>query len=315
MAFRNKNTVRPDDWGFGDKLSRNTTRMIRTDGTFQVARDGNSWTNFNLYHSLVSLRWSYFWLVILSFYISVNVFFTIIYILIGDQYLSGNTAQFTFLPNVLHAFFFSVQTFTTVGYGGVTPIGFATNMVAGIEALAGILSAALMSGLFFSRFSRAQSSIIFSQNAVIAPYENSTGFMFRLANSRNTNLSDVRAQVIISYINKTSEGVEKREYEPFPLETNRIQMFPLNWTIVHHINEESPIFGKSCEELQAIDAEVLVSISAYDDTFAQTIHTRHSYKWYEVKNNFKFAPMYDTNENGIVILHLTKINEMKAVQP
>ncbi len=313
MAFRRKKTERPDDWGFGDKLSRQTTRMIRTDGTFQVDRDGGDWTNFNLYHSLVSLRWSSFWFFILLFYIFVNIFFTAIYLLIGDDNLTGNTAQFTFLPHVLHAFFFSVQTFTTVGYGGVTPVGFAANMVAGIEALAGILSAALMSGLFFSRFSRAKSSIIFSKNAVIAPYENSTGLMFRLANSRNTNLSDVRAQVIISFIDKTIDGVEKREYEPFALETNRIQMFPLNWTIVHHINEESPIFGRSCEELQAIDAEILVSISAYDDTFAQTIHTRHSYKWFEIKNNFKFAPMYDTNKNGLVILHLTKINEMIAV--
>lgn len=308
-----------EDFGFGKKIARNTSRMIRSDGSFQVERVGNRWQSFNLYHWLVSLKWSHFWFVVLCFYIGVNVLFTTCYVLIGDENLTGNPAQFSILPHVSHAFFFSIQTFTTVGYGGVVPVGFLTNMVAGIEALAGILAAALMSGLFFSRFSRAKSSIAFSQNAVIAPYEDATAVMFRLANSRNTNLSDVRAQVIISYIDKVSEegvekGVEKRAYDPFALERSSIQMFPLNWTIVHKIDEKSPLFGKKVADLEVMDVEILISISAYDDTFAQTVHTRHSYKWHEIRCGYKFAPMYSTNEAGVVILELDKINSMTAVE-
>ncbi len=301
-----------EDWGFGNQLNRNTNRMVRQDGSFQVARVGGDWTNFSLYHWLISLSWPAFSWVVLCFYMVVNVLFTAIYVFIGDENLSGNAQQFSFWPHTLHAFFFSIQTFTTVGYGGVTPIGFATNLVAGLEALAGILSAALMSGLFFSRFSKAKSSIAFSGNAIIAPLENTHALMFRLANTRNSNLSEVRAQVMIAYLETTEQG-EKREYDRLALETERIQMFPLNWTVVHKITEDSPFFGKNSDDWKNMDIEILITISAYDDTFAQTIHSRYSYKWHEIKCGFKFMPMYYTNERGVVILRLDKINELEAI--
>ena len=312
--IRRRNTHKPpEEWGFGNQINNRGGRMVRADGSFQVERTGDKWVGFNPYHWLVNLKWLHFFGFILAFYTTINLLFTCVYLLIGTQYLTGDTSHFEFFRAFSHAFFFSTQTFTTVGYGGVTPMGLATNVAASLEALAGIMSAALMSGLFFARFSKADPSIAFSALAVISPYQRGTGLMFRIANRRNNNMTNIKAQVTFSYLETSPEGVERREFERLKLETDVIQLFPLNWTIVHVINDESPLWGRAAEDFEEMDIEVLAIISGYDDTFAQTVHSRRSYKWHEIKRGFKFLPMYYTHPDGVTELALDKIDAVMPV--
>jgi inward rectifier potassium channel len=303
----------PEEWGFGNQLNNRSGRMMASDGSFLIERTGNLWEAFNPYHWLINLSWARFFGFTLLFYNFVNLGFTVIYLLIGVEYLSGDKTHFDFWHDFFHAFFFSTQTFTTVGYGGVTPMGLAMNTAASLEALAGIMSAALMSGLFFARFSKAKPSIAFSSLAVIAPYEGGTALMLRIANRRNNNMTNIKAQVSFSYLEIAPDGNERREFDRLKLETENIQLFPLNWTLVHPIDEDSLLWQKTNSDLEVMDVEILAIISGYDDTFAQTVHSRKSYKWYEVKYGYKFLPMYYTHPDGMTELALDKIDAMMAV--
>ena len=176
-----------------------------------------------------------------------------------------------------HAFFFSVQTFTTVGYGHVAPVSFLANIVAGFVALTGLMCAALMSGLFFARFSRPTASVAFSKNALVAPYRDGEAVMFRIANRRErSELINLKILVTASYLMPLEDGTSKRQFIQLPLERDEVMMFPTNWTLVHPLNEDSPFFGNTHDDLRDMDWELMVSLSAFDDTFAQTIYTRTS---------------------------------------
>ena len=306
--------LKEEEWGFGNQNGNRGARMIRLDGGFNVVRSGDHWLAFNPYHWFVRLSWSRFWVFLLAFYIVINLLFTLVYVALGTHHLTGDEAQFRYCASFLHAFFFSIQTFTTVGYGGVVPIGFAANAVAGLEALAGLLSAALMSSMFFARFSKATVSIAHSENALISPYEDATGLMFRIANRRNNNMSDVSVLITMSYLEiDPKTGNERREFDRLELVTSSIKMFPLNWTLVHKIDETSLLFGKNAVDFQREDIELLITVSGYDDTYAQQVHTRFSYRWDEILCGQKFLPMYNTRKDGITVLDLSRISKYHKI--
>lgn len=308
MAHRHeeKNT------GFSNQVNNRVGRLVRADGDFAVERIGVDWRQFSAYHALVNQSWIGFFIVIFVFYTIINLVFTLLYLAIGVEHLSSNGEYFPFAQDFFHAFFFSIQTFTTIGYGSMAPLNLATSIVSSIEALAGIMSAALMSGLFFARFSRPTSSIAFSKFAIVAPYEGGKALMFRTANRRNSNMSKLSIKATLAYIETSPEGIEKRDYDTLDLETTRVEMFPLNWTIVHPINKDSPLWQKTEADYEAMGVEVLVTMSGHDDTFAQVIYTRHSYRWSEIKFGYKYAMMYQTRADGITVLDLGKIDDMEA---
>lgn len=298
-----------EDLGFGSSL-KSHKRFINKDGSLNVDREGYSdWT---LYHHLTESSWGGFFFSILMYYVIVNSLFAMIYMLIGLQSLSGIESG-TLWENFTHCFFFSVQTFTTVGYGAISPIGMASNWVASLEALVGLLSAAVATGLLISRFTRPQARILYSKNAIVAPFQKGQGLMFRIANARNNKIMNLEAILSATWLEKIN-GHETRKYAALKLERNKIFLFPLSWTIVHPLNEESPFYKKTKEELKRMNVEYLVMLEGYDESYSQKIYSNTSYTCDEVVWGVKFKRMVHSDDKKGTVLELDKISNYELLQ-
>lgn len=293
--------------GLGEKYLDESKRLINKDGSFNLKRTGNIWQARNLYQWLVSLSWPVFMGLILLLYLLTNCLFACGYLIIGIEQLSGinpDTGSFW------SAFHFSSQTLTTVGYGAMAPVGGSANMLAAFEAFAGLTGFALVTGLLYGRFSKPSTKFLFSNNALIAPYQDGKSLQFRLVNVRSNIMMEVEAHVLLMVLHKENGH---RRYYSLKLETKFIQFFPLNWTLVHPITEESPLYNCSAETLKELDAEILVRLKGYDDTFGQTVHVRFSYKYDEIVHDARFLRVYESDEDGNTHLALNKIHDYELV--
>ena len=195
-----------------------------------------------------------------------------------------------------------------MGYGRVNPVGVLANAVASIEALSGFLSFALATGLIYGRFARPRAHLAFSDYATIAPYRDKTGLMFRFACFKEHHaLSDVMVQVNLAMLIQ-EDGQANYKYYDLTLERNRIESLPMNWTVVHPIDEQSPLVGFSADDLAAADVELYVTVRGFNDVYSSTVQQRTSYTFQEIKMNRRFMPMYRETENGTV-LELQKLNK------
>jgi inward rectifier potassium channel len=294
-----ENEVTPEsrDIGFGAKVaSESRLRFLNRDGSFNVRRTGTGrFSTLNIYHYSLTMSWKAFLGLVLLLYFVSNLVFGLLYSAFGQDALV-DTSSTPFENLFVRAFFFSVQTFATIGYGTIHPVGFMPNLIVTIESYYSLLANALITGVVFARFARPTARIIFSESAVVAPYREMTGLMFRIANSRNNQLIDVNAQVAFSRFCEEN-GKIVRKFDLLNLERSNVSFFPLAWTIVHPIDESSPVFGMTESDFERIDAELLILLTATDETFAQTVHTRTSYKAREVVFGHKFATMYNAIEN------------------
>jgi inward rectifier potassium channel len=301
------------DLGFGTKLVDRETRLVKKDGSFNIRRKGQSfYTWLNLYHRLIVLSWTKFIFLVLAFYITINIIFAIFYLLFGIENLNGITGEMV-NGDFWKAFFFSAQTLTTVGYGHISPSGFSTNMLAALESLVGLMIFALVTGVLYGRFSRPTAKIRFSKNAVIAPYLDVNAFMFRIVNERSHQLINVNATLVYSKIVEKN-GISSRQYFALKLERSNVNFFPTNWTLVHAITEESPLFGETQEIMDKADAEFMISISALDDTFSEQVNTRASYIFEEIVWGAKFTNMLNKieGEDGY-LLDLDKLDDFEKM--
>jgi inward rectifier potassium channel len=308
----NKNIVENNDLGIGSQVVTNT-RLIDKNGKFRVEKRGvNILTH--PYQRLIEMAWLPFHLFLFSFYIVINALFALIYVGIGENALSGEYKG-TFAADYFKAYFFSLQTFTTVGYGSISPACFASNVVAGCEAFIGLMIFALATGLYYAKFTRPNAKIKFSDIAVVAPYkEGINGLMLRIVNHSNSQLIDVEAFITYSWLHKDHEGKMRRSFRPLTLERQKISLFPLNWTIVHPIDEESPLWGQSAAALNEANAELIIFIKAQDITFGQMVHTNGSYLNNEILWGQKFIPMYYADESRGTIIELDKINHTREME-
>lgn len=303
------------DLGFGAKVAgESRQRFLNRDGTFNVRRTGiRQFSTLNLYHYLLTMSWKIFLLLVLLLYFLSNVVFGLFYTTLGAEALVDTSSE-PIANMFLRGFFFSVQTFATIGYGTIHPVGTFANLLVTIESYYSLLANALITGLVFARFSRPTAKIIFSETAVVAPYRGITGFMFRVVNSRNSQLIEVNAQITFSrFVEK--DGKVSRKFDLLKLEREKIAFFPLSWTIVHPIDEKSPMFGITQEDFEKSEAEIVILLSAMDETFAQPVHTRSSYKSSEMKFGYKFADLY--NKTGIdepLSIDIRKLSEIEKVQ-
>jgi inward rectifier potassium channel len=220
----------------------------------------------------------------------------------------------SFFSDYFRAYFFSVETFGTVGYGNIAPVGMAANVTLTVESFIGLLSAALTTGLVFARFSRPNAAIVYSRHALIAPYRGIKAFMFRCANERSDQLIEVSVQIMYSRIDVRPNGERVREFTALPLEFDKVTFFALSWTVVHPIDDSSPLFNLTAEDLAAGEAEFLVLLSGNDDTFAQVVHSRTSYKANEIIWNARFRSMFiESRERGTTGMDLSRIHEYEPV--
>lgn len=298
----------PKDLGFGSVVGgANERRLIERDGRFTSRREGFPPLSYlNLYHAMLSTSWPRFLASATAMYVGTNALFAWIYLMCGSDALGGMTAESMGGP-FLRAMFFSVETFATIGYGNVYPVGPAANWVMTLESIISIFSIALLTGLVFARFARPTAALIFSDVAVIAPYQGKTGFMFRITNARSNQLMELEAKVQYSSL----DGVGRR-FAQLKLERTKVIFFPLSWTIVHPIDETSPLFALEHEDLVRSEAEFLILISGIDETFAQAVHARSSYKPEDVLVGKKFASMYNpVDADGSISIDVSKLSDVE----
>jgi len=302
------------DLGFGTEVARSTRqRLLNRDGSFNVVREGlDPFSSLSLYHWLLTISWPKFIGFIAGSYLVVNALFALAFLLLGPDALQSTTGSFANQP-FYRAFFFSVDTFATIGYGNIIPVGVAANTLVMIEALLNILGIALATGVIFARFSRPSPKIIYSRNAIVAPYRDKTALEFRIANARSNQLIEVQVQVILTKIEQTG-GSTVRKFYDLDLERHRVVFFALSWTIVHPIDSNSPMWGLSHKDLVDADAEFLILVIGTDDTASQTVHSRSSYKADEIVWDAKFANMFLRSESeGIIGMNLSRIHEIEMV--
>lgn len=266
---------------------------------------------YNVYHTLLSLPVSRLLALMASGYVATNLLFASLYWLAGPGAVSG--AAPTALGRFEDCVFFSVQTLATIGYGKLVPASRAANVLVGIEALVGLLGFAILSGLLFARFTRPAARISFSRTAIIAPYQNGWALMFRLANLRNHNLTDVHAVVSLARWVEDN-GARRRRFDQLTLERDAIIFMPLHWVVVHPINDASPLRGLTPESLAAAEPEVVCLISADDETFAQTVHAKTSYDKDDIVWGARFRDMYLGDADRVAI-DLTRLHDTEPVTP
>jgi inward rectifier potassium channel len=252
-------------------------------------------------------------LVILTFYVAINFIFASIYYGIGIEHLNGISNVDSEWVKFGQAYFFSAQTFTTVGYGHISPSGFLTSALSAGEALIGLLSFAIATGLFFGRFSKPTAFLKFSHNAIIAPYGENTALMIRITPFKNTNFTDAEAIMTLG-MSIEENGRMTNKFYALELELDRINALTLSWTLVHPITENSPLYKFTNTDFKNTNGEILVFIKTFDDMFSNTVAARTSYTFDEVVYGAKFEPMYTrSTDNSKTILNLDKLNVFKNV--
>ena len=300
------------DLGLGGKLSeRSRVRLLNRDGTFNVWRnDFGPFHPFNAYHTLLSLPVPRLLGLTVVGYVVVNLAFATLYWLAGPAALSG--AATGPLARFEDCLFFSVQTLATIGYGKIVPSSRFANVMVAVEALVGLIGFAVLSALLFARFTRPTAKILFSRNAIIAPYEGGWAVMFRLVNLRSNNLSDVRA--IVSFARwEEADGKRVREFDQLTLERPSIMVMPLHWVVVHPIDAASPFHGFSAETLSESDPEIVCLITADDETFAQTVHAKTSYDKTDIVWGARFRDMYLSDTDHVAI-DLSRLHDFERLQ-
>jgi inward rectifier potassium channel len=302
------------DTGFGVQATQIGGRFVNKDGSFNLVKEGWPLSKTRSFYSmLLELSWGKLLLVIVVFYFLINILFTGLFLLVGYEHLRGIEAHTTW-GHVKEVFYFSTQSFTTVGYGHINPQSDGANLLASIENMAGWLFFALVTSLLYGRFTQPKAYIAFSHNAVIAPYQNGLGLMFRMVPYKNNHhLTNAHVVVNIAF---TVEEVGKPQFKFYQLELerSRIDAFMMNWTVVHPIGPQSPLLNVTKDDLQQWDVELYVQVSGFSPVFSNTVMQRTSYTYHEIVWGAKFKPMYRESTDGTsTIIELHKLNDFEPV--
>ena len=299
------------DPGLTQQFTGAIQRTINKDGEFNVRRHTH-WRDIHPYLHLINMSWPVFLAVVFVAYLSANIVFAFIYFELGPGALTDTTAA-TESARFLHAFFFSAQTLSTAGYGTITPNNTAANFVAVFEAMMGLMGFAVATGVLFGRVSKPSARIKFSERMLIAPYQTGTSIQFRIVNLRPNVLMELEAVVMLMTA-EGAEGTVARAFKILKLERERIYFFPLTWTIVHPIDESSPLYGKSAEDLKSLQAEFLILIKGFDETFSQTVYARFSYRHDEIVWGARFGPAFHVDSGGGIVLDIERLSVYKRTE-
>lgn len=307
-AYNNrfKHTSKNDELGYTDRFEKQTKRVLNKNGTFNVIRKG---VKTGIFHRLLTMSWIKFATHILLFYIGINLLFATLYISIDFNGI-GYTDDYEVNNRFLIALFFSAQTLTTVGYGSLYPLSSIISAIAATEALIGLMGFAIFTGLMYGRFARPVHGFKFSQRALIAPFKDGLSFQFRVANEMTNNLLEIEARALLSIV-VTENKRQVRRFRPLNLEIDKINYLTINWTVVHALNEESPLYGMSEQDFQDGNIEVIIMMKGFNDTFGQEVHARTSYTWKEIDWHKKFTLPYHFNDNGVTVFELERLEEVE----
>jgi len=288
----------PADGGFGTQIAATRgQRLLNRDGSFTVRRTGlGARILVDLYDRMLTMRWSGFLVILLAIFLGINFAFAACYLVCGPDAVEGPASSMTY-GRFERAFFLSVHTISGVGYGYLRPVGFSANIVSVAQSFTALLLYALATGMVFARVSRPIADIAVGEHAVVSPYRACNGLMIRIANRRPNEIIDLRARLTASYIEER-DGPPRRKFEDLTLERDEVQFFPMSWTLVHPMDESSPLHGWTEEQARDRDLEVLVALTGIDETEARTAHMRTSFIASEIKWNVRFADIFERGPDG-----------------
>ena len=292
-----------------NKATPTQFRMIQKDGSLNIGKVSRKINFRDLYHDLLKLSWPGFACWFATTFFVINSIFGLVYFMLPNAEFEGFQHTDGFM-RYLDSFFFSVQTLGTIGYGKAAPVGVLANIVVTFECYTGLFVIALMTGLIFTRFSKPQSKVIFSRNAVIRKFDGIPCLMFRIANERQNNITDARVRV---YLVMQDLKTGFREFYDLKLERDYSPIFALSWTIAHDIDSTSPLFGLSDEDLKRRTAEIMVTFSGTDTTLSQEMYAKSSYLTDEILKEHDFVDVIKRNPDTSVSLMLEHFHSVKSL--
>jgi len=298
---KKRNTYTQIERGPGDRLAR-----VRL-GTYEFKKKGVS--RFDLrdpYHLAIALTWPRFLAALLALYLSANVVFATLFWAVPGSVAHARPGSFA------DAFFFSIETLATVGYGEMYPATLYGHVVAATEIVCGLAFIAILTGLTFVRFSRPRAKLVFAANPVVATHNRKPTLMLRIGNGRTTVLMDARAQLNVLLSETSAEGKMFRRAQELPLERAHIPIFPLFWTLMHVLDERSPLHGYDMARAIAASAQVFVMVEVRDPILATTVHGIHTYVAKDIRFGMRYADAVTTADDGTPVLDLTRIGALES---
>lgn len=301
-----------DDLGIGRVASESGRgRFLNKDGSFGSQREGLGWLeSFSPFHWMLSVSWAVFFAVTALGFLIVNVVFASLYLLLGSDSLLTSVKMSAFEK----AFFFSVETLSTIGYGHIVPQSIAAHWLSTLQAFTGVLGVALITGLLFAKFSKPSSRVLFSHTALIAPFQGGQALMIRLTNGMKNEIIELEAQITLSKF-ESINGVRSRRYYPLALERSSVVFMPLAWTLVHPITPDSPLWDLNSAQLEESAPEFLVVIHAVDDIVYQRITARTSYSAEDLVWNAKFSDIYVRRADGALRIDVRRLSAYQPLEP
>ncbi len=270
-------------------------------------QDASRWTDF--YHAMLTVPWLVFLLGIAGFFISLNIVFALLYM------ADANGIENARPGNFWDAFLFSVQTIASIGYGKLSPQSNYVNAVVVAEAFAGILNVALITGAVFARFSRPTARVLFSNVAVVTLFDGTPTLMFRAANQRGNQILD--ANITLSFARQATspEGIVMRRFEELKLVRARTPLFALSWTVMHRIDETSPLHGVTRESLCEDQGELIVLLSGTDETLSEMIYARYAYSPHHILWDRRFTDVVGVDARGRRVVDLRHFHDTEPQAP
>jgi inward rectifier potassium channel len=285
-------------------------RLLQRNGRFNVVRRGVPERRMqDLYARLLSAPWPWLITVLVAFYVGVNALFALAYLAVGDSIENARPGSFA------DAFFFSVQTMATIGYGKLVPVGMVANVLVTAETLFGLGGLAVATGLLFAKFSRPFARVVFSRTAVVATRDGVPRLMFRVANERESMIVEAQMRVVLVRQEVTREGETMRRFHDLELERARTAIFPLSWTVSHPLDAKSPLFGLSSEILASHEVEIICSLTGTEELFASTIHSRYSYSAADIQFGYRFVDILSVEADGRRAVNYSRFHEIEPDTP
>lgn len=248
------------------------------------------------------------WIKLISFiifsYIVINCFFAFLYLLDEGGVANARAGSFA------DAFFFSIQTLATIGYGVMSPKTTFTNVVVAIEAFTGLLGLALATGIIFSKISLPSPRILFGNKSLISTYKNVECFMFRLGNLRNSQIADPTIKAVFICDEKTKNGEIRRAFYDLDLIRNNVPLLMPSWTARHQITKNSPLFGLNKDDLKKLNVEIIISIIGFDEILSQTVHAHYSYIANEIIFGGNFVDIMSWDKNGAMNVDYKRFHDI-----
>ena len=299
------------DPGIGKSSDRYAKRFVNPDGSFNIKHVNRPNSLSENYNYLISISWGMFFLWVVLGYTLINTLFAIIYTFLGIIHIAEPTGSV--YRDFLNAFFFSAQTITTVGYGAMAPKGLVFGLISSFEALVGLLSFSFVTGLLYGRFSKPRANIRFSDSLILKEHNGVDSIMFRLM-SRSVNVMirpKIEATLAISKEDKDKKFVNN--FYSLKLERDAITYLPTTWTVVHPIEQSSPLAEYDKKQLQYLNAEILILLSYYDESFAQEVHQVHSYVLKDIKQDHSFVKSFYYDKEGYTVLDHSNLDKTSSL--